>query len=261
MRPEQRRTEILALVNEKRKVTVDFLSEKFSTSRETIRRDLTDLAISGQLRKFHGGATSLDTLHEGKFSTRLTESAHEKKMIAQFAATLFHQGESLFIDTGTTTLAFARELAISTTELTVLTNSVSITQIFAGSDRNHRVFLIGGQYREEEAENIGPIAVEQIKQFQATHAVITVGALDTHGVMDYDLEETEIARTMVAKADQVTVLADSSKLGRTALFTVCPLDKVDRIITSGDPEPGLQAALSDAGVEIFNAAVQGAKEG
>lgn len=260
MRPDQRRAEILALVNERQKVTVDFLSENFSASRETIRRDLTDLAISGLLRKFHGGATALDALHEGKFSTRLTESAHEKKMIAQFAATLFHQGESVFIDTGTTTLAFARELAAHTKELTIFTNSVSITQIFSGSDGNHRVFLIGGQYRDEGAENIGPVAVEQIKQFQATHAVITIGALDTNGVMDYDLEETEIARTMVSKASQVTVLADSSKLGRTALFSVCTLDKIDRLITNADPEPDLQAALQEAGVEIFNITVAEQKD-
>ncbi|WBM69335.1 DeoR/GlpR family DNA-binding transcription regulator [Buttiauxella sp. WJP83] len=251
MRPEQRRAEILTLVNEKRKVTVDFLSENFSASRETIRRDLTDLAINGQLRKFHGGATVLDNFHEGKFSTRLSEQSHEKKAISQLAATLFQTGDSLFIDTGTTTLAFARELAVSAKELTIFTNSVSITQILASSGGNHRVFLIGGQYRDDAAENIGPIAVAQIKQFQAAHVVMTIGALDTNGVMDYDLEETEIAKAMISMAKKVTVLADNSKLGRSALFSVCSLNQVDRLITDAVPDDDLLAALKEAGVEVL----------
>lgn len=252
MRPEQRRLAIVELLSEHHKLTVDFLAEHLSASKETIRRDLTDLANIGQLRKFHGGAAILDnTPQEGEFSARLSENAQEKRAIALAATALFHKGDSIFMDTGTTTLAFARELAVNAKDLTIITNSVSITQVLARSSGNHRVYLIGGEYREDAAENVGPLAVAQIAMFHVSDAVITVGAMDEHGVMDYDLEEAEIARAMIAQAKQVTVLADHSKTGRAALFTLCSLKDIHRLVTDRLPGKALCKALQDADIECI----------
>lgn len=250
MRPDERRTAILGLLNEHRKVTVDFLAERLDSSRETIRRDLSELATAGLLRKFHGGATLVETQSEGAFSARLHEYAQDKRAIGRLAASLFSEGDTLFVDTGTTTLAFARELAAQPASMTVITNSLSITQILSHGIAGHRVFLIGGEYREEAAENVGPLAVWQIGQFSALHAVITVGALHASGAMDYELAEAEIARAMIARAKHVTVIADQSKLGRTALFSVCPLDRIDLLVTSAPPDPDFAAQLDAAGVEV-----------
>jgi DeoR family glycerol-3-phosphate regulon repressor len=251
MRPDERRTSILELLHEHRKVTVDFLSEHLQASRETIRRDLTELATAGQLRKYHGGATVPEVQSEGAFSTRLHEYPHEKRAVGRLAAGLFSEGDTLFVDTGTTTLAFARELAAATSGLTVVTNSLSITQIMSRSPGGHRVFLIGGEFRDEASENVGPLAVAQVAQFSALDVVITVGAIDVNGVMDYELEEAEIARAMIARARRVTVIADASKLGRTALFSVCALDRIDRLVVSAAPEGALAERLSAAKVEVL----------
>jgi DeoR/GlpR family transcriptional regulator of sugar metabolism len=250
MRPSERHTAILSLVRDSGKVTVDFLAEHLGTSRETIRRDLTDLSLRGLLRKYHGGAERLDRRTEGAFNSRLSEQADEKRAIARLAASLFDRDDTLFIDTGTTTLAFAEELA-ARPSMTAVTNSLAITQILARGPERHRVFMIGGEFLEEASENVGPLAVEQIKQFTAQDAVITVGAIDATGAMDYELREAEIAKAMISQARRVTVLADDSKLNRSALFRVCTLNEIHRLVVSEYPEPQLADALRAAGVEII----------
>ncbi|WP_250514670.1 DeoR/GlpR family DNA-binding transcription regulator [Caballeronia sp. INDeC2] len=255
MKPQLRHTTILELLRQHKKVTVDFLSEHLGTSRETIRRDLTELSLRGQLRKYHGGATLLDRQTEGAFRSRLLEQDEEKRAVARCAAALFDRDDTLFIDTGTTTLAFAQELA-ARPAMTVVTNSLAITQTMARGGEAHRVFLIGGEYVDEASENVGQLAVEQISQFHARDAVITVGAIDPSGVMDYELREAEIARAMIAQAKRVTVVADATKLNRTALFQVCTLDRIDRLVVNELPDAALAGALAVAGVEVIVAALE-----
>ncbi|HTJ92605.1 MAG TPA: DeoR/GlpR transcriptional regulator, partial [Pararobbsia sp.] len=165
-------------------------------------------------------------------------------------ASLFDRDDTLFVDTGTTTLAFAEELSARPT-MTVVTNSLGITQMLSRSPERHRVFMIGGEYLEEASETVGALAVEQIKQFTAHDAVITVGAIDATGAMDYELREAEIARTMIAQARRVTVIADATKLNRSALFRVCPLNQIHRIVLSAFPDPPLADAFRAAGIDIL----------
>lgn len=250
MKPSERHAAILQFVRDTGKVTVDFLADELDASRETIRRDLTELSLQGQLRKYHGGAERLERYTEGAFRSRLQEHAEEKREIGRLAASLFDSGDTLFIDTGTTTVAFAEELA-SRPAMTVVTNSIAITQTLTRGGTGHRVFLIGGEYLEEAAENVGPLAVEQIGQYTCRDAVITVGAIDASGVMDFELREAEIARAMIKQARRITVIADDSKLNRNALFRVCHLGQIDRLIVNRAPDTQLSDALAAAGVEVI----------
>src|SRR6218665_935212 len=189
MRPSERHAAILEIVDEHRHVSVDFLAQRFGASRETIRRDLTRLGGGGGPRQEHrggpggaggvggggglrrhgGGATGAGALTEDAFSTRIHEFAREKRAVGRRAAALFGAGDSLFIDTGTTTPAFAQERA-GTSGMTIIPNSVSIPQRLARGPGRNRVFLIGGEYRAEASENLGPLAVAQVAQFNAHHA-------------------------------------------------------------------------------------------
>jgi DeoR/GlpR family transcriptional regulator of sugar metabolism len=256
MRPTERRNRIVDLIRERGRVTVDALVHELGASFETIRRDLTELAARNLIRKFHGGAILLDaasfgTRVEGSFQARMLQHQREKRAIARRAAALFSPGDSLFIDTGTTTLIFAEELA-RLSRLTVITNSIAIVQTIArGAGQGNRVFLLGGEYSDDAAENVGKLAVEQISRFRAAHAVLTVGAIEADGVMDYDLNEAEIAATMVAHARQVTVLADFTKLGRSGLFLVCPLADVDRLVIDQAPDGRIAKELQLADVEVL----------
>ena len=233
-RPHERRDRILQILGDCQRHSVEHLAEELVASKETIRRDLTELAAEGVIRKFHGGAVLPEPRGESRFQARMAEQIHEKRAIARRAAELFAQSDTLFIDTGTTTVLFAEELA-RRGGMTVITNSVTIAQTVTQGDTDNRVFVIGGEYVAEAAENLGSLAVEQVGRFQALHAVITVGAIDEFGVMDFSLGEAEVARAMVAQARHLTVIADSSKHNRMALFRVCSLDEIDRLVTDRPP--------------------------
>lgn len=248
MKPTVRRERITDILRERERVTVDDLAVLLETSRETIRRDLTELADHGVIRKFHGGATLIENFREGPFSTRQSESIQSKRIVARAAAALYKPGDSIFIDTGSTTIVFAEELA-RLSGITVITNGPRIAHIL--SEVGNDVFVIGGEYRPEVGEMVGELAIEQICRFNASHAVLTIGGLTETGVMDYRLDEAQVARAMVRQAAKVTVIADSSKLGRNALFQVCDLSRIHRLVVDVDPAPRLKAALDEASVEII----------
>jgi DeoR family glycerol-3-phosphate regulon repressor len=258
MRPSVRRELIVDLVRERERVTVETLARELDASPETIRRDLTELATRGVIRKFHGGAAATEAAvfgskAEGEFQARMQDHLREKRAIARRAAALFSPGDALFVDTGTTTVVFAEELA-RLANLTVITNSVTIVQTIARGNPANRAFLIGGKYRDEASENLGSLAVEQIGRFRAPHVVLTAGAIEPQGVMDFDLSEAEIAIAMLAHARTLTVLADSSKFSKTGLFQVCPLSDVDRLVANRAPDGPLAEALPTNGVELIVAA-------
>jgi len=251
MRPRARRERILELLRDtdSGRLTVEELAQSLKISQETIRRDLTRLASGGLISKFHGGAALPQPSGEGPFRTRMAERLRDKRAIAHAAAALFRTGDTILVDTGSTTIVFAEELARQS-GLTIITNSVIIAQTMTRGRNGHRAFLIGGEYSDEAMENLGALAVRQVSQFHAIHAVITVGAIAIEGAMDYKLEEAEIARAMIAQARQLTVIADSSKLEKAGLFRVCRLDDIDRLVTDARPEGALSEALGTAGVEV-----------
>jgi DeoR family glycerol-3-phosphate regulon repressor len=247
LKPGSRRERIVELVRARERITVEELAEQFGSSRETIRRDLTALADTGRVRKVHGGAALTDIPREGSFSERLVDSVREKWAIATATAALFSPGSTLFVDVGTTTLIFAETLA-GRNDLTVITNGVNIARKLAASGM--KVFVIGGEFRAETAEMVGTLAIEQIGKFYASDAVITVAGLGLSGAMDFQLEEAQIARAMIAQARKLTVLMDGSKFARDALFQVCPLDAIDRLVVDRAPPDELAAALAAAEVEV-----------
>jgi len=247
--PEQRRTMIMDIAREKGRLLVEDLVRELSASSETIRRDLNHLAAAGALRKFHGGACLPSLADETPFSIRMSEQISGKRGIARAAARLFTNGDTIFIDTGTTTLFFAEELALFR-NLSVVTNSSAIAARLSGSGNN--VFLLGGFYQADAGETIGPTTIQQIASFHASHAVLTIGAIHPkNGVMDFSLDEAQVARAMIEHADHVTVIADRSKVGRGAFGTVCTLDAIDRFVTDVRPGPAMTEALLQAGVEII----------
>lgn len=249
MRPPIRQQKILNLIRENERVYVEDLSIEFETSGETIRRDLNELAKQGLVSKFHGGAALLEAEQkESAFQNRLSENEQEKKLIARYTASLFQNGSNLFIDTGTTTLMFAKELAKQKKDLTVITNSTAIAHEIALYD--HRVFLIGGEYHPESHQSFGPIAARQIKSFNAQHLVSTTGAISSEGIANYSLEEAEITKAMWQQAQYVTVIADHTKLDRKAIFQVSALNAIDRLITNQAPSEKLLSSITSASIDF-----------
>ncbi len=257
MRVTARRDRIVELLGEHQRMTVEALAQELAASQETIRRDLTELAARNRLRKFHGGAALPDTVGEGAFRLRMVENLEAKRAIAATAAALFEEGDTIFIDTGSTTMAFATELA-QRSGLSVITNSIGIAQQISRSGTNH-TFLLGGEHRHEAGENVGPLVLQQLAGFRPHHAVLTIGGLTADGIQDFDLQEAEIARAMIERCREVSILADSSKFGRPALFQLCSLASIRRLVTEKAPPAPLRTALGDAGVDIVLAAAPSKK--
>jgi DeoR family glycerol-3-phosphate regulon repressor len=131
----------------------------------------------------------------------------------------------------------------------VITNGIEIARRLART--GVKVFVVGGELNLETAAAAGPIAVEQIGRFYASDAVISVAGLSARGAMDFQLDEAQIARAMIAQARALTVIADGSKLDRDALFQVCPLEAIDRLIVDRPPAAPLAALLQSAGVQVL----------
>lgn len=252
MNPESRRLEVLALVRSGQKMLVEDLAAALGASRETIRRDLAELDRRGLLRKIHGGAVvaepGIDAFGpEGPFAARVALNLPAKRAIARAAARLFHPGDSLFIDTGSTTILFAEELA-SRPGLTVITNSGTIATLAAKAPES-RVFQLGGAFRRGGQESVGELTVQQLGQFRPSHAVLTVAAVSAISYMDHDFEEAQVARAMARQAASVTILADASKMGMRGVYELGPLAMAHRLVTDAVPA-ALADALHGAGVDV-----------
>lgn len=251
MNPATRQAEITNLIRQRDHLTVNELADMLKTSRETIRRDLTELARTGKIQKFHGGASLPILAGEGPFRNRMGKNAVAKMQIAVAAAKFISPGETILIDTGSTTLYFAEELT-ETPNLTVVTNSTKIARIMSTEPTSSRTFLLGGEFHGDNRQTIGSMAIAQLQSFRAHHAILTIGALDARtGIMDYSIEEAQLARAMVEQAESLTILVDSSKFEKIASFEVCGLNKITNLICDKRPPEDLNAALLEAGINII----------
>jgi len=251
MKPRHRQAEIADLVCRTGGVSVDDLASQFHVSAETIRRDLGHLAEVGLVEKVHGGARRSRLLIEGTFQERMADNPAAKEKIADKLLNLIEPGDTIFIDTGSTTLACAQRLT-AIPRLSVITNSTRVAHILRAGAGRAEVHLLGGTYRADNGQTVGPIAVEQIRGFQADHAVITVSALDaTAGATDASVEEAHIARAMIEHASSLYLVADATKFQRRAAYRICQLDDIDVLVSDRRPDPELHAALESADVELL----------
>jgi DeoR/GlpR family transcriptional regulator of sugar metabolism len=252
MRPLDRQSRIIDTVRARGKASVDELAEMFGASVETIRRDLTALARKGQLEKIHGGAIPRRTPGEGPFEQRMQQNGLAKRHIAQKLRKLVSPGDTLLIDTGSTTLVVAEELA-AIDDLTIVTNSTAIARAIATGNRTASIFLLGGNYIEDNRQTCGIMALEQLNQFHGNLAILTVAAVDAEaGLMDYSFDEAQMARAMLGRADRVIALADSSKFGQVAPFVVAGFEQVDVLVCEQPPTGSLARRLQDARVEVID---------
>ncbi|WP_201157804.1 DeoR family transcriptional regulator [Rhodobaculum claviforme] len=229
MKPDARRQLILAHVARQGEARVEDLARRFDVSLETMRRDLAQLAEAGEVIKRHGRVRRAALVHEPDMTDRMATQGAQKARAATHLAALIQPNETVFMDTGSTTLACARALA-RVAGLTCITNSLAIAEVLGRAGR--RVFLLGGSYGPANAQTVGPMVIEQATRFRADRAIVTVAGLEARaGATDADVEEAQVARAMLAQADMSVVVADSAKFGRRAAFTVSPLRALGLIVS------------------------------
>jgi DeoR family glycerol-3-phosphate regulon repressor len=241
--------QIMGLIAQQGTMTVADLSKTLGVSEETVRRDAKVLEDRGDILKLHGSLALPHQVGEAPFERRMRENAEIKRVIAKSAVKLVADGDSLIIDTGTTTSILAQELR-NRRGLTVVTNSSDIARTLATVNGN-RVYMAGGELKADNGAAFGPPAVEFISRFRVRHSFISIAALHAvDGPMDMAFEEAELARMALSRSDSRIILSDSSKFGKTALVKVCDFSEINQLITDAMPPPDLTAALDKAGVVV-----------
>ena len=241
--------QIMGIIAQHGTITVADLSKNLGVSEETIRRDAKLLEERGDILKLHGSLALPHQVGEAPFERRLRENMEAKRLIARIAVRLVEDGDSLIIDTGTTTSIFAQELR-SKRGLTVVTNSSDIARTLATVNGN-RVYMAGGELKADNGAAFGPPAVEFISRFRVRHSFISIAALHaTDGPMDMAFEEAELARMALSRSDSRIILTDATKFGKTALVKVCDFSEVNRLICDLAPPPDLATALQKANVSV-----------
>jgi DeoR/GlpR family transcriptional regulator of sugar metabolism len=251
MRVGDRRQIILEQLADRGAVNVSALSRTAGVSDMTIRRDLEALKSEGLCQRVHGGAVStVSRGYEPPFALRAGRNGEVKARIARLAATLISDGETAIIDVGTTTLELARALG-ETTNMTVLTPSLRVASELA-SNPDLRLIVTGGIARPGELSLVGDLAERAFAELHCDTAFLGVGAVDAEaGVSEFNLDDTRVKRAALKSSRRCVVLADASKLGRVALASVCPIERVDVLVTDSGASDKALAPIRDSGVEVL----------
>lgn len=246
--PKRRDADILKFLETAGTASIGELALALGVSAETVRRDLRPLADTGAVLRMHGAVGLASQTSEAPFQRRMAERADAKRAIARATAVSIRDGDSVMLDTGTTTSFLARALTIKR-RLTVITNSSDIARTLAGVNGN-RVFMAGGEIRAGSGAALGPAALDFIRQFSVAHSIISAGAVDAEGIADFDLEEAEFARAVLLRGARRVVVTDHSKFERRGLVSVAGFGGIDEVVTEAEPPRGIAEAMATAEVKL-----------
>jgi len=256
----QRWNALLDLLPGDGQLTVADAAEALGVSEATIRRDLDQLARQQLVTRTRGGATAGHVSYDLPLRYKTARHAPEKQRIGRAAAALVTPGSAVALNGGTTTSEVARALATrpdlqdgGAPTITVVTNAMNIANELAV--RQHiKIVVTGGVTRGQSYELIGPLASLVLGELTLDWAVLGVDALDPrNGATAHHEGEASINHLMAALAEQVMIVADSSKLGQRAFARVCAVEEIGVLVTDRDARPDLLAAFTERGIRVVTA--------
>lgn len=242
-----RQKAILEIVGQSGYATIESLAAHFGVSAQTIRRDIIALDEQKLLQRFRGGAGARENTVRLGYTEKRARNQEAKAAIGQRAAAHISDGDSLFLDVGTTVEAVA--LAITgLSGLRVVTTSLASAMILAECPEIE-VVVTGGTVRGADGSLIGAATVEAIRQFRFDHAVLGFSGIDDDGApMDFDLAKIAVKRAALERARQCILVGDHSKFARPALARICEPAEVGLLITDRAVEAAMLEKLHKAGV-------------
>ncbi|ACI53253.1 transcriptional regulator, DeoR family [Gluconacetobacter diazotrophicus PA1 5] len=239
---EERHREILSLVRTRGYVSNEDLAQRLRVAVQTIRRDVNHLAGCGLLTRHHGGAGLVSSIENIAYAERQILNRREKEAIGQVAAREIPDNSSLFINIGTTTEAFARALRHHRA-LRIITNNLHVASTLAPQS-DFRVVIAGGTVRSHDGGITGPTATALIDQYRADFGVIGISGIEEDGtLLDFDLDEIDLAQAIMRNARTIFLLADHTKFGRRPMGRVGHLSDVQALFTDRAPPPAVRAIL------------------
>lgn len=249
----ERYEKIVQLVNENGSMRVTELSELCGVTEETIRRDLDRLEAAGRLRRSHGGAVSVKDLPlmqaaETPYAEREIANAEEKRRIAEEAVGRIRPGERILLDASTTAWYMARSLP--DVHLTVLTNSIKVATALAVKEKI-QVISTGGLLAQRSLSYVGPLAERSLEAYHVDKLFFSCkGVHVERGISESNELQARVKQKMLGIADEVYLLADSSKFGVQAFTHVAALSDVDGMITDVNLAADMLQALRENGIAV-----------
>ena len=246
---EERKREILRLLNMQKKVKTLELSQLFNVSEPTVRRDINEMEEQGLLVRTHGGAIAIDPSEmEPSFVDKLDRYNQEKHEIGRLAAGLIKDHDTVILDSGTTTVAIAQQ--IKAKHVTVITNSLDVATLL---EDNPEIELIvtGGQMRWNTRAMVGAITERALGAFRVNLAFVGTNAFSEKGFTTPNVIEAQRKKKMIEIADRAYIVADSSKYGKTQLCLISELEGVSGIISDNHLPPAFIAECEQKEIDVI----------
>ena len=232
MIPAERQEKIIALLKKNGAVKAAELSESFDVAPLTIRRDLDILEKKGILERSHGGAILRQTMrNEPSYSRTEKFLTFEKTEIAKTVTSLIENGDTVFINSGSTTRQILEQIALENKKIRIITNNTWAVDIFRNSDIE--LHILGGVYRKRARSLCGSFTAAALRKVFADKAVIGVDGVSLkHGLTTPAEPEAEASRLMIEHTSgSIIIPADHSKIGVVSNFLISTADSVDFIVT------------------------------
>lgn len=252
---------LLELLTEAGRITVEDAAARLGVSQATIRRDFDQLAQQQMITRTRGGAVANGVSYDLPLRYKTAKHSAEKQRIGAAAAALVNPGMVVGLNGGTTTTEVARALAARPdlasgtdgTPLTVVTNALNIANELLVRSRM-KIVVTGGVVRPQSFELVGPLGGGILREVTLDVALLGVDALDVNlGAAAHHEGEAAMNALMVGRARRVVIIADSSKLGGHAFARICPVDRIETLVTdSGAPE-SVVSRFQAAGVNVVRA--------
>ncbi|CAG8999424.1 MAG: HTH-type transcriptional repressor GlcR [Candidatus Celerinatantimonas neptuna] len=226
---------IQALLSTLKQVSTEQIMKELAVSRETVRRDIIELEAKHLVKRVHGGIVSLDfPYQEPPLQVRQSARAKEKQAIARRCIQLLRSGQTLFIDSGSTTAKLAEELR-SMSGLTIITNSLQVAFNLNQEDEQvslkNEIILLGGSIQANAKETRGEATINAIDRYRADIALLSPVGINEEGASSYHSWESAIAEAMIRQSRQHIMLADHSKIGLVSRFVYAKPEQMNSIIT------------------------------
>lgn len=231
-------------------VSIDELCDVFGVSKNTIRRDLNELETRGHITKVYGGVTAISAPGVVPAPVRSGINSADKALIGRLAAEEVNDGDTIFIDSGTTTLCILRYLAAKK-KITIITHSLGAMSEASRFD-NLNLISLGGIYNPTTDSFVGLSTIESLSAMRIGKAFMgATGVSLSAGATNTTFLEAEIKRAVTRRADHIYLLADSSKIGKEAIVTFCHLKDLTAFITDRKPPQEYVALCHREKVQLF----------
>lgn len=245
-----RKTEILSIAQSEGTLKVEDLARRFGVAEQTIRRDLAQLSEAGQLERVHGGAVLSSGIGNLDYVQRRNRNMEGKRRIGRECVRHIPNGSSVFINIGTTTEAVASEL-MTHSDLLIVTNSLNTANILAANP-NIEIVVAGGTLRRTDGGLLGNMTTQFVDLFKFDYAIISCAGIDADGdLLDYDLQEVHATKTIVRQSKTAFVVADHSKVLRSAPGKIGNLSGVNALFTDTPLPSELSRIAQAAETEVY----------